>query len=109
MLLQPYPVLQRRCANYGITLWVVRPHSQEDCHPWVMAVSLRILDGHLSRCTHAADQARPQAVRRAALWFHGCPAAANESGMVTAPTLVRSLVGLISSDRLEREPTNAPL
>merc|ERR550537_358337 len=75
--------------------------AKEDSHPWVLAVSLRILEAHLSRCCAVPGQAS----LRPALWMNSTGSGAN----VTAPSLLKGLEALIASDRLEREPTNAPL
>jgi hypothetical protein len=74
----------------------------EKCHPWVLAVSLRTLDAHLSRCTPASAKS----ISQPSLWM-----GTNSTGTVTvsAPSLLRGLEALLSADRLEREPTNAPL
>jgi len=75
--------------------------TSEDCHPWVLAVSLRTLEAHLARLTPATGRAA-----QAGLWFNGGRASAMA---VTGPNLLRALEGLISGDRMEREPTNAPI
>ncbi|CAK0802078.1 unnamed protein product, partial [Prorocentrum cordatum] len=72
----------------------------ENRHPWIVAVSLRVLDFQASRCSE-----REQALQ----WWGGAAGPAGASGAVGALGLLRSLERLLAAARLEAEPSLAPL